>query len=127
MISNLSSSVLFKNHFFNDFCLSFFFNASFAIYFFFSVFVSFTSIVFCFPLKDFRSINHYLIDKSMNLSLRKKCSYSEFFWSVFSLIRGNFLGKIRTRKIPKTDAFDAVRSLCMSLKRTHFCFHFTPW
>ena len=45
------------------------------------------------------------------LPLRKKCPYSEFFWSVFSRIwtvyapYSSKCGKIRTRKTPNTDTF----------------------
>ena len=39
-------------------------------------------------------------------TLRKKCPYSEFFWSVFSRIRTE-CRKIRTRKTPNTDSFYA--------------------
>ena len=42
-----------------------------------------------------------------NLSLRKKCPYSEFFWSVFSRIQSE-CGKIRTRKTPNADNIHAV-------------------
>ena len=52
--------------------------------------------------------------------LRKKCPYSEFFWSVYSHIRSEYgdlrskypyslqMRKIRTRKTPNTDTFHAV-------------------
>ena len=40
-------------------------------------------------------------------SLRKKCPYSEFFWSVFSRIQSE-CGKVRTRITPNTDTFHAV-------------------
>ena len=55
-------------------------------------------------------------------SLRKKCPYSEFFWSVFSSIRMNTerygvslriqfkCGKIRCRETGNTDSFYAVSS-----------------
>ena len=36
----------------------------------------------------------------VDLLLREKCPYSEFFWSVFS--------RIRTKKTPNTDIFNAV-------------------
>ena len=39
-------------------------------------------------------------------TLREKCPYSEFFWSIFSHIRTEY-GKIRTRKTPNTDTFQA--------------------
>ena len=39
-------------------------------------------------------------------SLREKCPYLEFFWSVFSRIQCE-CGKIRTRKTPNTDSFYA--------------------
>ena len=48
------------------------------------------------------------------ISLRKKCPYSEFFWSIFSRIRTKYgekrgkCWKIRTRKTPNTDTFHAV-------------------
>ena len=52
------------------------------------------------------------------ISLREKCPYSDFFWSVFSRIRteyGEYIlrnqskcGKIRTRKTPNTDTFHAI-------------------
>ena len=38
-----------------------------------------------------------------NISLREKCPYSEFFWSVFSLIRTEY-GEIRS-----TNVFEFVR------------------
>ena len=54
-------------------------------------------------------------------SLRKKCPYSEFFWSVFSSIRTEYweryglslriqseYGKIMTKKTPNMDTFHAV-------------------
>ena len=41
-----------------------------------------------------------------NLALRKKCSYSELLWSVFSCIR--------TRKTPNTDTFYATWDLSWS-------------
>ena len=45
-------------------------------------------------------------------SLRQKCSYSEFFWSLFfdtvSVRIQSEYGKIRTRKIPNTDTFYTV-------------------
>ena len=60
----------------------------------------------------------------MELSLRKKCSYSELFWSVFSRIRTEYgeilrispylvrmwenAGKMRTRITPNTGTFYAV-------------------
>ena len=50
------------------------------------------------------SENNYQITMS---SLREKCPHSEFFWSVFSHIRTEH-GKIRTRKTPTTDTFQAV-------------------
>ena len=37
-------------------------------------------------------------------SLRKKCQYSELFWSAFSHIRTE-CGKLRTRITPNTDTF----------------------
>ena len=60
----------------------------------------------------------------MELSLRKKCSYSELFWSAFSRIRTEYgeilrispylvrmqenAGKMRIRITPNTDTFYAV-------------------
>ena len=47
-------------------------------------------------------------------TLREKCPYSEFFWSLFSRIWTEYgeikskCGKIRTRKAPNTDTFHAV-------------------
>ena len=41
-------------------------------------------------------------------TLRKKCPYSKFFWSVFFRIQSE-CGKIQTRKTPNTDTFRAVR------------------
>ena len=49
-----------------------------------------------------------------DLSLRERCSYSEFFWSVFSHIWTEYgeisvrMGEKRTRKTPNTDTFHAV-------------------
>ena len=42
-----------------------------------------------------------------SLTLRKKCPYSELFWSVFSRIRTEN-EKIRERITPNTDSFYAV-------------------
>ena len=48
------------------------------------------------------------------MALRKKCSYSEFFWSVFSRIRTengeiqSECGEIRTGKTPNKDIFHAL-------------------
>ena len=41
------------------------------------------------------------------VSLRKKCPYSDLFWSVFSRIQSES-GKIRTEKTPNTDTCHAV-------------------
>ena len=52
--------------------------------------------------------------QSRNAALRKKCPYSELFWSAFSLIWTEYggikseCGKIWTRIIPNTKAFHAV-------------------
>ena len=58
-------------------------------------------------------------------SLRKKCPYSELFWSLFSRIRTNTerygvylriqskCGKIRTRITPNTDTFRAVTNIAL--------------
>ena len=43
----------------------------------------------------------YFISYTIELPLREKYLYSEFFWSVLSRIRTE-CGKIRTRKIPRT-------------------------
>ena len=52
-----------------------------------------------------------------HFSLRKKCPYSELFWSAFSRIRTEYevslriqseCGKMQTRIIPNTDTFHAV-------------------
>ena len=48
---------------------------------------------------------------SSRILLSEKCSYSEFFWSVFSRIRTEYQSKcrkIRTRITPNTDIFYAV-------------------
>ena len=50
------------------------------------------------------SENNFQITKS---SLREKCPHSEFFWLVFPHIQTEH-GKIRTRKTPTTDTFQAV-------------------
>ena len=59
--------------------------------------------------------HNILLSKS---TLREKCPYSEFFWSVFSRIRTEYgvslriqseCGKIRTRKTPNTDTFHVVQ------------------
>ena len=62
----------------------------------------------------------FKIQSLLALSLRKKCSYSEFFWSVFSAFGLNTeryevslriqskYGKIRSRKTPNTDTFHVV-------------------
>ena len=42
--------------------------------------------------------------KNLDLSLRKKCPYSELFWSVISRIRTEY-GEMRTRINPNTDTF----------------------
>ena len=44
------------------------------------------------------------IERSRRPSMRKKCPYLEFFWSVFY--------HIQTRKIPNTDTFYAVHFTC---------------
>ena len=50
-------------------------------------------------------------------TLHKKCPYSEYFWSVFFLIRTEYtphsiqMRKIRSRKNPNTHTFDAVTSV----------------
>ena len=44
------------------------------------------------------------------LTLREKCLYLEFFWSVSLRIQSE-CGKIRTRKTPNTDTFQAVLML----------------
>ena len=54
--------------------------------------------------------------KWCDTSLRKKCTYSELFWSLFSSIRTEYgelriqseCGKIQTRITPNTDIFHAV-------------------
>ena len=50
----------------------------------------------------------------LNNTIREKCPYSEFFWSVFSdcvsLRIQSECRKIRTRKTPNTDTFHAVTS-----------------
>ena len=43
-------------------------------------------------------------------TLREKCPYSEFFWSVFSRVQFK-CRKIRTTKTPNKDTFHAVSSL----------------
>ena len=61
----------------------------------------------------FLEVDVILVDMD---TLRKECPYSEFFWSVFSWVwteYGDFRiqsksRKIRTRKTPNTDTFDAV-------------------
>ena len=69
----------------------------------------------------------------LNRALRKKCPYSELFWSVFSRIWTEYEEirsiKIRTRITPNTDTFYAVtvvkfvqikQSRCMVPKYTNF-------
>ena len=46
-------------------------------------------------------------------TLREKCLYSEFFWSVSLGIQSK-CGKIRTRKIPNTNTFHAVQGISES-------------
>ena len=55
--------------------------------------------------------------QARQVSLREKCPYSEFFCTLFSLIRTEYgeigdiqseCGKMRTRKTPNTDTFQAV-------------------
>ena len=57
-------------------------------------------------------------------TLREKWAYSEFFWSLFSLIWTKYgvslciqseCGKIRTRKIPNIDTFHAVQNPTMRI------------
>ena len=74
------------------------------------------------PLPIFKPIlRAFKAVKNGTLSLRKKCPYLEFFWSIFSRIRTEYgerylvslriqseSGKIRTRKSPNTDTFHAV-------------------
>ena len=54
--------------------------------------------------------------KIWSYTLRKKCPYSEVFWSVFSDIGskciGSKCGKIRTRITPNKDIFHAVQLVC---------------
>ena len=70
----------------------------------------------------------YVDSSSLRNTLRKKCPYSEFFWSVFSFIRteyGDLLRKypcsirmqeIRTRKTAKTDISHGVTAALKHLK-----------
>ena len=62
-------------------------------------------------------VSNFVNFKTIKSSLREKCPYSEFFWSVFSCIPTQYgvslhnqseYGKIRTRRIPNTDTFHAV-------------------
>ena len=46
-------------------------------------------------------------EKCVKSALRKKCPYSDLFWSTFSRIQSEW-GKMRTRITPNTDAFYAV-------------------
>ena len=66
------------------------------------------------------------LDLNMNESLRKKCPYSEFFWSVFSRIQTEYgeiqiiqseCGKIWTRKTPNTDTFHAINFKAQILQK----------
>ena len=47
--------------------------------------------------------------------LRKKCPYSEFFWSTFSRIQTEYgdIQSVRTKITPNTDTFHAVQHLSM--------------
>ena len=61
-------------------------------------------------------------------SLREKCLYSEFLWSVFSRIQTKYgeirvslriqseCGEIRTRKTPNSDTFHKMRSLSKKMQ-----------
>ena len=58
------------------------------------------------------------IDEILSQSLRKKCRYSELFWSVFSRVRSEIslriqseFGKMQTRITSNTDTFHAVSSM----------------
>ena len=67
-------------------------------------------VLFC---ETFRSSNRQMSNNVVifeKFTLRKKCPYSELFWSVFSrvILVSIFPGKIRTRITPNTDAFQAV-------------------
>ena len=48
-----------------------------------------------------------MLGHTLTLPLRETCPYWEFSWSVFFRIQPK-CGKIRTRKTPNTDAFQAV-------------------
>ena len=50
--------------------------------------------------------NRSNVNLTKNISLREKCPYSEFLWSVFTLIWTEY-GEI-LRNIPNTDTFHAV-------------------
>ena len=62
-------------------------------------------------------VNSCLILKKFlkNFSLRKKCSYSEFFWFPFPRIQSE-CGKIQARITPNTDTFHAVSNGIMNRK-----------
>ena len=69
---------------------------------------------------------YFSCDKLCQFSLRKKCPYSELFWSVFSSDRSEYgkilrislhsvrMQKIRARITRNTDTFHAVIQLCMA-------------
>ena len=64
----------------------------------------------------------------MATALCEKCLYLEFFWSVFSYIRTEYVsfhiqyecGKIRTRKNPNKDSFHVVQDGYKSLKNDDY-------
>ena len=61
-------------------------------------------------LRDHSFVTYAKFSKKLTFltpSLRKKCPYSELFWSVFSRIQSNY-GKIRTRITLTTDTFHTV-------------------
>ena len=65
---------------------------------------------------------YILFVASCTPTLREKCLYSEFFWSVFPHIRTEYgkirriqseCGKIRSRKTPNTDTFHTIQALLL--------------
>ena len=76
----------------------------------------------------------FIRDSTHPVTLRKKCPYSEFFWSAFSRIRTIFrsistyfnpteYGKIRIRKTPNRDSFQAVRHFWIIIPYLWICIY----
>ena len=77
--------------------------------------------------KNVIELNFLLLPFLVHLTLREKCRYSEFFWSIFfriwtdaqryseSLRIQSECMKIRTRKTPNADIFRAMSFYCLNI------------